>query len=150
LSSAKVAFDFGADTIPVNIDNVKLKRVIPDMDKDGVEDQQDNCPQYFNPDQTDSNDNGIGDVCEGSQTGKNDNLTGNSYLVYPNPTSRYLNIRGKTGSVIRLYDMLGILIETKTITDDQVIYNLEDLPKGLYLIKANYENTIIMQKVVLQ
>jgi hypothetical protein len=36
----------------------------PDLDLDGVPDDQDNCPNVYNPDQTDSNHNGIGDACE--------------------------------------------------------------------------------------
>lgn len=37
---------------------------LPDSDGDGVEDNIDNCPFVVNADQTDSDDNGIGDVCE--------------------------------------------------------------------------------------
>ncbi|MGH1491081.1 MAG: SdrD B-like domain-containing protein [Acidimicrobiales bacterium] len=35
-----------------------------DTDGDGVIDGSDNCPDDFNPDQADANDNGIGDLCE--------------------------------------------------------------------------------------
>jgi uncharacterized protein YcfL len=35
-----------------------------DSDKDGVCDKVDNCPNVYNPDQKDSNNNGIGDACE--------------------------------------------------------------------------------------
>jgi len=35
-----------------------------DTDADGVVDNSDNCPTDYNPDQTDSNGNGIGDACE--------------------------------------------------------------------------------------
>ncbi len=37
-----------------------------DSDDDGVCDEDDNCPSVPNPDQTDSNDNGIGDACDES------------------------------------------------------------------------------------
>lgn len=36
----------------------------PDEDRDGVEDGRDNCPTVANPDQRDTNRNGIGDACE--------------------------------------------------------------------------------------
>jgi hypothetical protein len=36
----------------------------PDRDKDGVPDFKDNCPDKYNPDQTDIDRNGIGDVCQ--------------------------------------------------------------------------------------
>jgi len=47
----------------------KLTTVIPplsvcDQDQDGVADAEDNCPTTTNPDQADSNRNGIGDACE--------------------------------------------------------------------------------------
>jgi hypothetical protein len=35
-----------------------------DTDKDGVIDSKDNCSQISNPDQKDTNNNGVGDVCE--------------------------------------------------------------------------------------
>ncbi len=38
-----------------------------DEDEDGVDDNCDNCPAYFNPDKADSNNDGIGDVCEYNQ-----------------------------------------------------------------------------------
>ncbi len=35
-----------------------------DEDGDGIDDNCDNCPSYYNPDQVDGNNDGIGDVCE--------------------------------------------------------------------------------------
>jgi hypothetical protein len=36
----------------------------PDADNDGIPDSEDNCPYTYNPDQKDTNGNGIGDACE--------------------------------------------------------------------------------------
>jgi hypothetical protein len=36
----------------------------PDKDNDGVPDFRDNCPTNYNPDQKDSNGNGMGDACD--------------------------------------------------------------------------------------
>jgi hypothetical protein len=36
----------------------------PDKDHDGIPDFRDNCPDAYNPDQKDSDHNGIGDVCD--------------------------------------------------------------------------------------
>jgi hypothetical protein len=36
----------------------------PDRDHDGVPDFRDNCPDVYNPDQADSDHNGIGDACD--------------------------------------------------------------------------------------
>ncbi|HVT45713.1 MAG TPA: thrombospondin type 3 repeat-containing protein [Thermoanaerobaculia bacterium] len=36
----------------------------PDRDKDGIPDYADNCPDVYNPDQTDIDRNGVGDACQ--------------------------------------------------------------------------------------
>ena len=36
----------------------------PDRDHDGVPDYKDNCPDVYNPDQADSDHNGVGDACD--------------------------------------------------------------------------------------
>ena len=36
----------------------------PDMDEDGITDGDDNCPLVYNPDQLDTDGDGLGDVCE--------------------------------------------------------------------------------------
>jgi hypothetical protein len=40
-----------------------------DTDRDSVPDNDDNCPTVFNPDQTDSDGDGVGDACEGAVCG---------------------------------------------------------------------------------
>lgn len=36
----------------------------PDRDKDGIPDFRDNCPDKYNPDQADIDENGVGDACQ--------------------------------------------------------------------------------------
>ncbi len=43
--------------------------VLPDTDKDGIIDEEDNCPLVSNPDQADSDGDGVGDVCENDADG---------------------------------------------------------------------------------
>jgi hypothetical protein len=38
--------------------------ILIDTDNDGIEDALDNCPDSFNPNQEDANNNNIGDICE--------------------------------------------------------------------------------------
>jgi len=44
--------------------SIELIPTVEDSDQDGVPNDQDNCPLANNPDQEDSNSNGIGDICE--------------------------------------------------------------------------------------
>jgi hypothetical protein len=37
---------------------------LPDADKDGIDKANDNCPEYYNPAQADTDQNGIGDRCD--------------------------------------------------------------------------------------
>jgi hypothetical protein len=89
-----------------------------DIDGDGIEDSLDNCPFAFNPDQTDSDSNGIGDQCD-VDCGNVDGLSGQGGpvdlddLVYllewlfengPSPVQLLTaNIGGCTG--LNVYDL---------------------------------------------
>ena len=44
-------------------------RVDMTVDGDGIQAKDDNCPFDYNPDQTDSNNNGTGDTCDLTSTG---------------------------------------------------------------------------------
>jgi len=68
-----VAFSSSASNLVIDDDNGNddvFVRAIQfcddDADCDGIPDAVDNCPLYSNPDQADSNGDGIGDVCEDS------------------------------------------------------------------------------------
>lgn len=54
----------------------------PDGDGDGVCDLFDNCPTVFNPNQADSNDDGVGDVCQCLPDPQNPLVCSDHYLCY--------------------------------------------------------------------
>ncbi|RME23301.1 MAG: hypothetical protein D6800_10040 [Candidatus Zixiibacteriota bacterium] len=47
----------------------------PDTDGDGIPDDQDNCPNTYNPDQADADGDGVGDVCDNCPNTYNPNQT---------------------------------------------------------------------------
>lgn len=51
-------------TLIIFISCSKDEEPLPDTDEDGIVDEDDNCPLVSNPDQADSDGDGIGDVCE--------------------------------------------------------------------------------------
>jgi len=68
------------------------------------------------------------------------------FAVYPNPSTGIINIEGKFSS-INVYSLDGrLLINTK-----ESLINLNEYPKGMYLLKINSENnSSVIQKVILQ
>lgn len=62
---AAFALTLAAVTGNFSVDFGGSAQAIPgDIDNDGVPDQQDNCPLHPNPDQTDTDGDGLGDVCD--------------------------------------------------------------------------------------
>ena len=82
----KVVLWYGKDVYEagenLHFTKVKINYIIPliDNDNDGIEDNLDNCPSVFNPDQADFDNDGLGNVCDNDDD--NDGLPDNED---PNP-----------------------------------------------------------------
>ncbi|WJJ98091.1 CARDB domain-containing protein [Algibacter luteus] len=59
--------DSDGDAVPDGCDLCDGDDTTGDSDNDGVCDSNDNCPDNPNPDQTDSDNNGIGDICDDTE-----------------------------------------------------------------------------------
>ena len=60
-----IAYVGGADVLKLaRCDDVACLSADGDLDRDGVADVDDNCPAQINPDQNDSDADGLGDVCD--------------------------------------------------------------------------------------
>lgn len=74
--------------------------------------------------------------------------------VYPNPTSGEINIRFIKNDGFRsleIYNLLGKQIFKKeNITAPNTIVNLKEQSKGIYIVKVNYEDKVIMKKILLE
>jgi len=67
-------------------------------------------------------------------------------IIYPNPTKDILNIN-KNVSGIEIYDELGMIINQYSVMNNQILVN--DLPKGLYLIKLLVDNGVVYRKILI-
>ncbi len=84
-----------------------------DMDRDGVPDHLDNCPEVANSDQTDKNQNGIGDACENSGGSDQNTLTNTTGDIYIGNGARGLVLKSTNGNCYRINtDVYGNLNTT--------------------------------------
>lgn len=68
--------------------------------------------------------------------------------IFPNPTDGYIQFSRIVNGRFELYDLCGNLIVIKDLTDETAI-NLSMQPSGLYLLKVYENNSVYMQKVVI-
>ena len=111
-----------------------------DTDEDGVFNDCDNCPTTPNPDQADSNNNGIGDVCDGST----------QFVTYPNPTkgsiqisttnfTRPLDLPNPKYNMV-LFDSFGRKVIDKHVEENETTLETDGLLPGTYLLMIRDEN----------
>jgi hypothetical protein len=71
----------------------------------------------------------------------------------PNPNTGYFSItvdQQLVGSVYRIIDNLGRLIDKGIITEQNQAFDLSDKPKGIYRIQVSNENMVKTLSVVIQ
>ena len=73
----------------------------------------------------------------------------NSFLVYPNPSKEIINIKlslkTEQNIFLGLYDNKGSLVRSvfsnMSKGDNFIQLDISELPKGVYLLSGNWENT---------
>ena len=80
-------------------------------------------------------------------TGVNQTAINLEMIVYPNPTTNYINLKVDASTSLnnqnlsyQLFDMQGKVIENKKVTADNTIIKMEALPKATYFLKVT-DNT---------
>ncbi len=77
----------------------------------------------------------------------------NDISIYPNPTSKILfidlkNLMDKDGLTLTVYDLLGRILERRTIEEEVEKIDLEQVSSGVYLIYIRGEQREFIQRVI--
>ena len=122
---------------------------INDSDLDGVCDEFDNCILDYNPNQDDSNNNGVGDVCD-----ENIELTENNefeWSIYPNPFKNYTTIvftnPNNKEFEIKIINISGKVIYSQITKNDKHIIN-NSFSSGYYIVELKSNERLERQTLI--
>ncbi|MDG2444037.1 MAG: T9SS type A sorting domain-containing protein [Flavobacteriaceae bacterium] len=74
-----------------------------------------------------------------------------SFEMYPNPVSDVLNIQLPTGTdkaEVGVYDYTGRLVSTKTISSNNSTLDVQNISKGIYIIRVTTNSKIGVQRFI--
>ena len=100
----------------LSVIDLALENILVDTDGDGLNDQEDNCPQIYNPNQEDIDVDGIGDSCDNC-----DNL---NVWIHGNIDGG-VNINGNV--TIDIFDVLSLIDIVYEDYEDGCSYEISDL-----------------------
>ena len=81
----------------------------------------------------------------------NNNFNLKKVSISPNPTKTgKINIITSEELQLKIYDILGKLIQTKLITHDSKTVNVSNLNKGIYLVKLSKNTQRVNKKLIIQ
>ncbi|MEA1981375.1 MAG: T9SS type A sorting domain-containing protein, partial [candidate division Zixibacteria bacterium] len=133
-----------------------------------VLDNSDNCVELYNPDQADTNSNGIGDICDDLHTGISEDESRTLpdefalFQNYPNPfnseTIISFNIPYQIEGDLAIYNLLGERIYTISegwlkpgrfhFSWDGKDKNNSNLPSGVYFYRLNTSDITLSKKMI--
>ena len=65
-----------------------------------------------------------------------DEMTNESYNIYPNPVDDILTIVGNSIKQVNVYNMMGQLVKTAVCENSMVNISVEDLQNGMYIVNV--------------
>jgi hypothetical protein len=93
-----------------------------DLDQDGILDSMDNCPSDINPDQADSDDDGIGDVCDSGATSPILTSLVPNQLVRETTSNVTISGSGfQDGATVALKQQLGARVLSTVFVDENTL-----------------------------
>ncbi len=89
---------------------------------------------------------------EGNRTSKTEELETEEMLMYPNPSSSFVNIESVEHKInsVYIYNVLGELVYTEETNANTVTINTHKYPKGMYLVKINREDKVLSKKLIIE
>ena len=75
-------------------------------------------------------------------------MTNETYKVYPNPVKDVLTIEGENIEQVNVYNTMGQLVKTVNCNDNTVNVNVNDLQNGMYIVNVIDANGVISSKKV--
>jgi len=77
-------------------------------------------------------------------------LSEQSILITPNPTSDFVNIQCELNSEIRLINLIGETLQTVKSSQEIIKLDLLNLDKGIYILEIRNQEKIFTQKLIKQ
>ena len=110
-----------------------------DLDDDNACDESDNCPNTYNPEQTDSDNDGLGDECDSMPLAIQDYQ--NTLSIFPNPAQDMVNInilKNSNNAFVRILNNVGELIATiytgPINENNNIKFDASMLSSGIYVV----------------
>ena len=75
-------------------------------------------------------------------------MTNETYKVYPNPVKDVLTIEGENVEQVNVYNTMGQLVKTVNCNDNTVNVNVNDLQNGMYIVNVIDANGVVSSKKV--
>ena len=72
------------------------------------------------------------------------------FLIYPNPAKYFVNIETESneGFNVEIFNLSGIKLHSMYSKQNKSTLNVSNLNAGMYILKINYENKIILKKII--
>ena len=80
-----------------------------------------------------------------------ENIFNTNFLkIYPNPTTGIFTIKTTNEGLLEILTLHGELIKREVITKNEIVINLPDLSKGIYLLRYISKSEIQTNKIIIQ